>query len=99
MNTATENPRSFVAAIDDETMEQMEERAQDQGQQRRCALLTMARDSDTLLKLAAEDFETFEQVAAMVEDFKDFAASQAEIAQEAADRISIVRGTRQALSH
>lgn len=85
-------PNGFDAAIDDVTLEQIEKTAQAQGtgQQRRCALVAVARDSQTLMKLAKESPEAFDSFANMVLDFHDFAKAQMEIAEAAFARIAVV---------
>ena len=57
--TVNQTSDGFNAAMDDATMERIEKAAQAQGtgQQRRCALVAMARDSGTLLRLAKESPE------------------------------------------
>lgn len=82
----------FGAAMDDATMERIEKaaHAQGTGQQRRCALVAMARDSATLLSLAKESPEAFDEFANMILDFHAFAKAQMEIAEAAFARIAVV---------
>ena len=96
--TVNDTPIGFEAAIDDETMGRMEEGAQSNnlGQQRRCALVAMARDSQTLLKMAKESPDAFEEFAGMVLDFHEFARAQMEVAQAAFARIAVVHDLSEA---
>lgn len=90
--TVNQMSDGFSAAMDDTTMERIEKAAQAQGtgQQRRCALVAMARDSNALLKLAKESPEAFDEFANMVLDFHDFAKAQMAIAEAAFARIAVV---------
>lgn len=90
--TVNDVPMGFGAAIDDETMARMESGAQSQarGQQRRYALVATARDSQTLLKLANECPEAFEEMAEMVLDYREFVKAQLDLAEAAVARIIIV---------
>jgi hypothetical protein len=96
--TVSDVPVGFEAAIDDETVERMEKNAQSKarGQQRRCALVATARDSQTLLKLANESPEAFEEMAGMVLDYREFVKAQLDLADAAVARIILVHNLSEA---
>lgn len=98
MNTQTNTTAGFEPAIDDATLQQMCNGAQSEGQRlnMRFTLLTMARDSNTLLKMALEFPETYEDFAGGVLDFYEFAKAQAEVADAALSRLAVIEQMRQA---
>lgn len=83
---------NFDAAIDDDTMEQMEMAATSpaRGQQRRCALVALARNRATLTNLAETSPDAFEDFAGAVRAFKVQAVAQLELAEAAAARVELV---------
>jgi hypothetical protein len=86
------SPEDFGAAIDDATMYRMEKGASSQarGQERRCALLAIARDRATLMNLACTEPAAFKEFASAVKSFKVFATAQLEVAEAAVARVEFV---------
>ena len=82
---------NFGPAIDDEAMERMEKMASSQavGQGRRCALIAMARDADTLSNLSIESPDAFAEMLGAIEDFRDHAKRLFDAAEAAAMRMKI----------
>jgi hypothetical protein len=89
---------NFGPAFDDATMAAMENAAQSlpRGQQRRCALIALARDRATLLKMAVESPDAFTNFAGAVEAFRVNAQASLKLAESACARIEIVRMTKEA---
>ena len=96
--TVSDAPMSFDAAMDDATVEQIEKGAQAKGtgQQRRCALMAVSRDSQTLLKMATEAPEAFDEFANAVLGYHEYIKAQMEIASAAVARIAIVHDLSEA---
>jgi hypothetical protein len=94
----THAAKGFNASFDDETMERMEAGAnsKERGQQRRIALLLCARDCPTILKLAKESPETFEEMAELAIEFHKHAQALLDVATSAFARIAMVEELRQA---
>ena len=81
----------FGALFDNETMERMERAASSKGaaQQRRLALVVCARDSDTLIKLAKQSPEAFEEMAVMIDEYRVHAETVLELANAAHSRMCV----------
>lgn len=79
----------FGQAIDTQTVERMEEGASSNnvGQIRRMTLVVMHSDSDTLIKIAKESPEVFEEMGNAVLDFREHAKALLEVADAASVRI------------
>jgi hypothetical protein len=89
---------NFSPAFDDATMEAMETAAQSnaRGQERRCALVVLARDRALLLGIAEETPEVFADLDRMVEAFRVHARASLELAESACARLEIVRQVMEA---
>lgn len=87
----TQSHKGFGADIDDETMKRMEKGAisQERGQQRRLVLLACARDSETLVRMAKEEPEAFEEMAEMIIEYHQHAKALFDIATSAFARIAM----------
>jgi len=83
--------KGFLPAFDSATMQRMEEGAQSQGraQQRRFALLACSSDSRTMVKLAKESPEVFEEMADMVIEYQKHTEAALEVARAAFARIAM----------
>lgn len=86
-----ENLPDFEAFVDDKTMQLMGQLASSKevGQQRRLALAANARDRVTLIKLAQKSPAAFEEMAVMIEQFREHAKSVTEIAERAHARMCV----------
>jgi hypothetical protein len=84
---------NFDAAIDDDTMGRMEKAQQlpVRGQQRRCALVALARNRTTLMQLARSAPDSFAEFAGAVEDFRANMEAGLALAEAAYARIQIVK--------
>jgi hypothetical protein len=89
---------NFAPAFDDATMEAMETAAQSnaRGQERRCALVVLARDRALLLGIAEKTPEVFADLERMVEAFRVHAQASLELAESACARLQIVKMAREA---
>jgi hypothetical protein len=82
----------FTAAISDEEMFRMERGAssQDRGVQRRCVLTAVARDQQTLMRLAVHEPEAYAEFATGVREFRNHAKALLEVAEAASARLDIL---------
>ena len=90
--------KGYKAEIDDATMMRMEQGASSQarGQQRRLVLLACARDSETLVRMAKEEPEAFEEMAEMVIEYHQHAKGLFDIATTAFARIAMAHAMSEA---
>lgn len=84
-------PKGYKAEIDDATMWRMEKGAssKERGQQRRLVLLACARDSETLVKMAKEKPQAFEEMAEMIIEYQQHAQALFDVATSAFARIAV----------
>lgn len=89
--TVTHPHKGYKADIDDATMQRMEQSAGslERGQQRRVALLVCARNSDTIVRLAKEEPQAFEEMADLVMEYHKHAQGLLDVASSAFARIAM----------
>lgn len=82
---------NFGPSISDQMVEQLERNAAapERGQQRRVALLVLARDADTLSKLSVEEPDAYDELLAMVEAFEEHTKGLSEAATAAHLRLKL----------
>jgi hypothetical protein len=82
----------FAAAISDETMFRMERGAasQNRGVQRRCVLTAVARDQQTLTRLAVHEPDAYAEFATGVREFRDHAKALLDVAEAACARLDVI---------